>query len=291
MSPSVLHTPRTHVPSVYSTHQRIYLSRRLQLFTMPSLPSWLSDLSRRKLHVAASGRDGWRDTLNLRRFVLLKNSITQAEDPQPTAHTSSDAFIFPSNATSAEPSESPGTANSLNLQDAWLESVLETLEDDDDTLEVKVELVEDGDLAFHLDSELDDPFDSWAYDEDEYATHDAPLPFSSVHFLSSPSAVLPSSLHVPLQALLNSPHSHYNQPFVEPRYPEADYDLPLSEDSSDGESDDEDGPLTPYSGSEPSLRERQVEVIEPEIFVDPDSYFLYPSELDLISSPTFFQQC
>ena len=257
---------------------------------MPSLPSWLSDLSRRKLHVAASGRDGLRDTLNLRQFVLLKNSITQAEDPtpeKPTTHTSSDAYIFPSNNNCTESSPS------LNLQDAWLESVLETLEESDE-LEVKVEidLVED-DLAFQLDSELsDDPFDSWVYD-DEYATHDDPLPFpfSSDNFLSSPSsAVLPPSLHTPFQRLINSPHSPYNQPFVEPRYPEADYDLPDSDGSSDGESDDE-GPLTPYSGSAASLRERRVEVVEPEVFVDPDSYFLYPFELDLMSSPTFFQQC
>lgn len=241
---------------------------------MPSISSWLSDLSRRKLHVAALGRDGWRDTLNLRRFVLLKNSITHAQDPSPNSNPTEDrtsnSFIFPDSITPTEPSEPTRTTGAL--EEAWLASVLETLEEPDDQTEVKV----DEDIDF------DDPFESWVspFDQD-------PLPFAFSfpdNFLTSPS-VLP-----PLQALLiNSPHSAFNQPFVEPRYPEADYDLPDSDSSSECESDDDDGPLTPYSGSEPSLGERPA--IEPEVYVEADSYFLYPSELDLISSPPFIQQC
>lgn len=250
---------------------------------MNTISSWLSDLSRRKLHVAASGRDGWRDTLNLRRFVLLKNSITQAQDPSPTTSDTEDAtsnsFIFPTTMSPTEPSEQARTNTGvLESEDAWFASVLETLEVDDRT-EGKVDMVDEEDFDF------DDQFESWVSPFDEYAPDPLPFPFSSSdNFFASPS-VLP-----PLQALLlSSPNSAFNQPFVEPRYPEADYDLPDSDSSSECESDDDDGPLTPYSGSEPSLGQRPA--VEPEVYVEADSYFLYPSELDLISSPPFIQQC
>lgn len=252
---------------------------------MPSLTSWLSDLSRNKLHVAALGRDGWRDTLNLRRFVLLKNSITLAQDPSPSPHATShtedatsNTFIFPNNVTATEPSQPQHTTNVLESEEAWLESVLETLEESDDQTEGKVDITADEEFDF------DDPFESWISPFDEFSEDPLPFPFSFDNFLTPPS-VLP-----PLHALLiNSPNSAFNQPFVEPRYPEADYDLPDSDGSSEFESDDDDGPLTPYSGSEPSLGERPA--VEPVVYVEADSYFLYPSELDLISSPPFFQQC
>lgn len=247
---------------------------------MPSISSFLSDLSRRKLDTAASGRDGWRDTLNLRRFVLLKNSITQAETPPSPSPLSPIANI---------PAR-PSTSNTLDSEEAWLESVLETLEKSDNEVEVKVGAVDEEFTLF--ESELDDPFECWISSYDVYTVNGehAPFPLSSDSFLSSPS-VLPSfQPPVSLQFLIDSDCS-FHQDYVEPRYPEADLDLPLSDTSSDGDSeddddDDDDGPPTPYSGSQPSLREQSV--VEPQVYIEPDMYFLYPSEL---SSPPHFQHC
>lgn len=271
---------------------------------MPSISSWLSDISRRKLRTAASGHDGLRDTINLHRFVLLKNSITLAESP-----TSSSSSLSPQssllaqnddraevlaipNPMSGTPSHRhrPVTSPSLDSEEKWLESVLEDLDDDFDcNVEVEVHQVADDDLEF-LDSASQDSFESWAPPYDAFHVNH-PLPVPSDNFLSSPSPVLSPQFQPPtsLQFLFNPSTSHFNQPYVEPRYPEADLDLPLSDTNSDSESDDDDGLLTPYSGSQPSLREETT--TEPEVYVEHDCYFLYPSELDPISPPIYYQQC
>lgn len=250
---------------------------------MPSISSFLSDLSRRKLDTAASGRDGWRDTLNLRRFVLLKNSITQAETPPPSPSPLSPIANIP-----ARPSKE--SSNNLDSEEAWLESVLENLEkSDDNEVEVKVAAVDEEFTLF--ESELDDPFECWISSYDVYTVNGPPFPLSSDSYLSSPS-VLPSfQPPVSLQFLIDSSDCPFRQDYVEPRYPEADLDLPLSDTSSDGDSeddddDDDDGPPTPYSGSQPSLREQPV--VEPQVYIEPDMYFLCPSEL---SPPPHFQHC
>lgn len=266
---------------------------------MPSISSWLSDISRRKLHSAASGRDGLRDTINLRRFVLLKNSITHAESPSPSPSSPSQPPLLVSDDDRAEvvtlpdtvPVTSilghPETPPSLDSEEKWLESVLETLDDDFDCeVEVEVHQVvddDDEDLDF-LDSTSQDSFESWVPPYDD-------ISIPSDTFLSAPAPVLPPQFQQPtsLHFFLNSPDSHFNQPYVEPRYPEADLDLPLSDTDSESEDDDDDVPLTPYSGSQPSFREQSSS--EPEVYMEHDSYFLYPSELDPISPPLYYQQC
>jgi hypothetical protein len=190
------------------------------------------------------------------------------------------------------PGHRPDTSPSLDSEEKWLESVLENLDDDFDcNVEVEVHQVVDDDLDF-LDSASQDSFDSWAPSYDPFPINN-PLPVPSDNFLSSPSPVLSPQLQSSpsLQFLFNSPTSRFSQPYVEPRYPEADLDLPLSDTNSDSESDDDDdGPLTPYSGSQPSLGEQTT--AEPEVYVEHDSYFLYPSELDpIISPPIYYQQC
>ncbi|KAF8590525.1 hypothetical protein K439DRAFT_1657304 [Ramaria rubella] len=269
---------------------------------MPSITSWLSDISRRKLRVAASGHDGLRDTINLRRFVLLKNSISQAESPAPPQLSPEsslpkddhvETLVFPDVCSvSSSLSHISDTPPGHDTEEKWLESVLETLEDEfDGEVEVEVLPVEDDDddIDF-LDSSSSDSFASWAPQYDGLAFDD-PLPFSPNHTFSR-SAVLSSTFQPPTsrQLFFDSQNSHFNQLFVEPRYPEADFDLPISETSSDSETDDDDdGPSTPFSGSEHSLGGRGT--VEPGVYVEHDSYFLYPSELDLISPPIFYQQC
>ena len=268
---------------------------------MPSISSWLSDISRRKLRTVASGRDGLQDTINLHRFVLLKNSITHAsESPAPSSPSSQSSLLVQDEGRTEvlispdvaprTPSlgHRPDTSSNHDSEEKWLESVLETLDDDfDGDVEVEVHQVNDDDLDF-LDSSQDS-FESWGPPFDACPINH-PLPIPSDNFLSAPSPVLSSQLQSPtsLQFLFNSPNSHFNQPYVEPRYPEADLDLPISETNSDSESDD-DGPLTPYSGSQPSLGEQAT--TEPEVYVEHDCYFLYPSELDPISPPIYYQQC
>ncbi|KAF8507277.1 hypothetical protein JB92DRAFT_2961445 [Gautieria morchelliformis] len=262
---------------------------------MPSISSWLSDISRRKLRTAASGRDGLRDSINLHRFVLLKNSITHAESPSPSLSSQSsllvpdgdhsEVIVLPdTKPVTMSLGRHPDTTPTVDSEEKWLESVLETLDDDfDREVEVEVHQVDDNDLDF-LDSASQDSFESWVPPYDG-------LPIPSDNFLSAPTPVLSPQFQPPpsLQFLLNSPDSHFNQPYVEPRYPEADLDLPLSETNSDSESDDDDGPLTPYSGSQPSLGEHRT--AEPEVYIEHDSYFLYPSELDPILPSVYYQQC
>jgi len=269
---------------------------------MPSISSWLSDLSRRKLHVAASSRDGLRDTVNLRRFVLLKNSITNAESPSPSSsppysqHSpflSSDnppvhAPVVPEVCILSASNVSQSNTSSQASEEKWLESVLENLDDHDCEVEVKVAPVEE-ELAF-LGFGLDGLFESWVSPYDEYDENDSDsLPFSFPP--NDSSSVLPSMRSPTSLQLLSSPKSPLILPFIESRYPEADFDLPSSEASSDDESDDDDGggPLTPHGGSQSSLREQSD--IRPDLYRQLDSYFLYPSELDLTSPPTYFRQC
>ena len=259
---------------------------------MPSISSWLSDISRRKLRSAASGHDGLRDTINLHRFVLLKNSITHAESPSPSLPSQSPllvpdddrakVLVLPDTVpVTSSLGHRPETSPTVDSEEKWLESVLETLDDDFDC-EVEVEVHQVDDDVDFLDSASQDSFESWVPPYDD-------IPILSDTFLSAPTPVLSPQFQPPpsLHFLLNSPDSHFNQPFVEPRYPEADLDLPLSD--TDSESDDDDGPLTPYSGSQPSLREQPS--AEPEVYLEHDCYFLYPSELDPISPPVYYQQC
>lgn len=253
--------------------------------------------------MAASGRDGLRDTINLHRFVLLKNSITQAESPSPSPSSSQSSFIvaehdhdevlvFPeASALAASYDGQDGSSSTPDSEEKWLESVLEDLDDDfDGEVEVEVHPVEEDDDF--PDTASDDLFEPWSHSYDSLSV-DPPLSISQDHFVSSPSAVLspPFPQSPSLQLLFDSPDSPFNQLFVEPRYPEADFDLPISEASSDSDSDDDDdGPLTPYGGSQPSLDEQTAP--EPEVYVEQDSYFLYPSELDPISpQPLYYQQC
>ncbi|GJJ12200.1 hypothetical protein Clacol_006441 [Clathrus columnatus] len=270
---------------------------------MPSISSWFSDLSRRKLRLAASAHVGSRDTLNLHRLVLLKNSLTQAELPPPPPRYTQ-AIDSNSSSVVNNINDSLTTSESVVLSNAdshilqgdaekkWFDSILESLADDLDDIEVKVSTVEE-DIAF-LDSDLEDSLHSWVSPFEELTTND-PLPFAFPSDIFLTASVLPSmhpepSLHLFLHTP-NSQHSVYGRPsLMDSRYPEADYDLPLSDASSDAETeDDEDGPFTPYGGSRTSLREQAV--VNPEVYVEGDSYFLHGSEIDLFSPPSYIQQC
>lgn len=266
---------------------------------MPSISSWFSDLSRRKLRLAASAHVGSRDTLNLHRIVLLKNSLTQAElTPSPPEYPQA-AESTPPSAVNQELAfvspvallSNPGSAPPLgDAEEKWLDSVLETLTDDLDDIQVRISPAEE-DIAF-LDSHLEDSFHSWVSPYEELTAEETlPFSFPSDMFLIGP--VLPSmqsdpSLHLFFQTL-NSPHSYGRPSSVEFRYPEADYDLPVSDTSSDAETeDDEDGPFTPYSVSQASFGAQAA--VEPEVYVEDDSYFLLGPEIDLFS-PSYLQQC
>jgi hypothetical protein len=192
---------------------------------MASISSWLSDISRRNMRTAGSGRGGLRDSNNLCRFVLLKNSITHAESPSPSLFSQS-ALLVPDDDHSevivlsdTRPvtmslGRCPDTTPTLDSEEKWLESVLETLDDDfDRDVEVEVHQGDDNDVDF-LDPASQDSFESWV------PPYDA-LPIPSDNFLSAATPVLsPQFQPLPsLEFLLNSPDSHFNQQYVEPRYP------------------------------------------------------------------------
>lgn len=266
---------------------------------MNSISSWFSDLSRRKLRLAASAHVGSRDNLSLHRIVLLKNSLTQAEltsSPPEYPHLAepssspnvNNASILGTSVSMLLNSDSPSSRD--DAEEKWLDSVLETLADDFDDIEAKVSPTE-ADVTF-LDSDLESSLHSWVSPYEELDSDD-PLPFAFPSDIFLNASVLPSmqsnpSLHAFFHPHNTPPPSYDPSSPVEIRYPEADYDLPLSDASSEAESEDEDdGPATPYGGSQASLRARTV--FEPEVYGD--SYFLHGSEIDLFAPPSYLPQC
>ncbi|KAJ4488006.1 hypothetical protein J3R30DRAFT_3695663 [Lentinula aciculospora] len=258
----------------------------------------LSTLARSKLHKC-----------NLHRWVLLKNSLIRAV---PTASTSSltdpsgmaqaevedeeintedaDSFMFPD---AGKLVDSSGRDNTSEAE--WLDSLLETLGDDDE----------------HDEDEFGVDNGSVLQVDDEYDQMLSPLPspMSSSDDLINES-YLSSSFSYPYLApyppfqppLINSysldSTSVSHSPYVDPlpySYYELDddvADLPVPDAIEDTSDDESDSPLTPSVQSSASLslidpatiplpadRPRIVNHAAPHVFIDSDDSSFYPYEL------------
>lgn len=266
--------------------------------------SELSSLTRSKLSSSTS-----KESCSLHRWVLLKNSITRAPPSSPITPQSdqpelphdadeddleeSDAFMFPDVAKFGPVAES----NAAEAQ--WLDSLLETLGDDDD----------DDFNVGHLPADDDD---------DHLLLSPLPSPMSSSDdlvsqtYFHSPVPYIPTypfrpQLMLPYHPLPNDPLPYYDL--------EEDDDVPPVPDAIDDTSDDEsETPPTPsLRGSSSSLslpdpasvplpaERSRLGWAQPHIYVDgEDDYYspfeLHP-ELDPLPFPernpfnTYHQEC
>jgi hypothetical protein len=214
---------------------------------MSSQPSNLFTLARSKLNLSVDSKDGF----SLHRWVLLKNSIIQSlplatpasssssaeaayEDEEAGTDDETDSFMFPDAGKLVE-----GPATEVNASEAaWLDSLLETLGEDDDD-----DFNSDSDIRVSVVPVEDDE------DQDDLPQSPPISPMSSSDDLTSqsyyPYLVPYPPFPPPLISYNFSPSSppHYADPLPYCDLDDLD-DLPpvLIEDTSDDESD---APVTP----------------------------------------------
>ncbi|KDQ33586.1 hypothetical protein PLEOSDRAFT_21054 [Pleurotus ostreatus PC15] len=242
----------------------------------------LSTLARSKLHSSVSGRESW----NLHRWVLLKNSYHSTCIPSTAARTADitpvnipnlgsedveeadddddmevgDSFMFPDAGKLGEPRSSD--INSPESQ--WLDSVLEGLGDDDDDEDyttIASIRVSDTDLPTPEDEELLLSPLSPASSTDELPGGHSSYFADSIP-VTYPYIIPYPHFHPPLvhpyhfESTMHSPLSSIPRPYEDPLpYYDTDDVENLSvpdaiEDTSDDESD---APSTPSLGSRSSL--------------------------------------
>ncbi|KAJ3845230.1 hypothetical protein EV361DRAFT_1036608 [Lentinula raphanica] len=256
-----------------------------------SSSSSLSSLAHSKLHKCS-----------LHRWVLLKNSLiradtTQTNDPSDAGQTEvedeeintedSDSFMFPDAGKLVDRS---GRDSSSEAE--WLDSLLETLADDDDD-DFSVE----GGSILQVDDEYDQMLSP------------LPSPMSSSDDLTNES-YLASSFSYPYLVpyppfqppLINFESSSPTSPYIDPLpYYELDddgADLPVPDAIEDTSDDESDSPLTPSIQSSSSLtlidpatiplpadRPRIGSRASPHIYIDSDDSSFYPYELDFDPLP------
>lgn len=219
---------------------------------MASTSSSLASLARSKLHLSV----GSKSECSLHRWVLLKNSIVKApeEPPLPTATDSdsitlsnhdreyqrevvdddADSFVFPDADMFANFKRDDAGAST---EAEWLDSVLETLEDDEG-ITVDVQPVDDDEDDLALS-----PLNSPASSSDDLATHPSYYP-----------APITIPYPLPYQAL-EQLSAGYDAPFYRDALPHGDGDVYDVEEMSvpeavDDDSDDEssEAPTTPSLG-------------------------------------------
>jgi len=289
------------------------------------MSSNLSSLARSKLHLSISGKD----SCSLHRWVLLKNSIIRSPSPNHSTFTTTsqpevssafnnddgeedddaeevlgcvetDAFMFPDAGQLVSAPASSGTKSS---EAQWLDSLLETLGEDDD------------DDDFHPDS--DHQNSSLPVDDDEFPLY-SPIvsPMSSSDNLHQQSDYFPSiSVPYPVayppyqSSLLHAFPFNSSLPSLVSSVP-APYEVPLPyhdedvledlqvpdaiEDTSDDESD---APTTPSLGRSSSslsladaasiplpLDRSRLRHASPRVYSSDDSYF-YPFDIDPLPFP------
>lgn len=281
---------------------------------MPPDPNLFS-LARSKLHVSV-GKDN-----SLHRWVLLKNSMIRSlpaitstsqleaqascssdydEEDEAVTEEESDAFMFPDGGKLIDgPSEEVNTSEA-----AWLDSLLETLADDDDDytdadVHVSVFPVDDE------DDQLLSPSISPMSSSDDLPTTinmQYPVPYPSFHpplihsysnFDSSLSSIPPP---------YDDPLPYYGLEDDVPPVPDA------IEDTSDDESEDPPTPSVGQSTSSltlvdpasiplPGERSGLRHLIHPQVYTDTDDSYFYPLELDPIPFPDdrrhsyIYQEC
>ena len=298
--------------------------------TQPAHTTMLSDslysLARSKLHLSTSSKD----STSLHRWVLIKNSIVNSlsSTPPPAQPDTNNDSVDEDDDDADEVLDSVEVVNSFMFPDAgklvsestteeakaseaqWLDSLLETLGDDDDD-------------DFNVDSEHN--VSTLPADDDEF-----PL-YSPIVSPMSSSDDLPSDSYFPTSSI-SVPYSPYHPPLIhaydfttfEPLEPlvssfSAPYEDPLPynnldnledvpdaiEDTSDDESDAPTTPslgrssssltLDPASVPLPAERSSRLRHSDPRVYIDgDDQYFCF--EIDPLPFPdehftTSYNQC
>lgn len=279
---------------------------------MSTETSDLSTLARSKLHLSIS-----KDSCSLHRWVLLKNSIVRSTTPSPSTSTVSlekctaihanaadgsedeevcceegDAFLFPD----ACKLHSGGDANVSEA--AWLDSLLETLGDEDDyytgnDVHVSVMPVDDEDDSI---SPIMSPMSS-SDDLIHQQLHYYPSPIAVPYPVPYPPYHPPLIRSFELDSLI-SPLDSSRPPYCDP-LPYYDMDdvedlaVPEAiEDTSDDESDVVSTPSLLRSSTDLALvdpasvplpAERRLPQLH--IYVEPEDSQFYPYELDPLPFP------
>ncbi|KZT69077.1 hypothetical protein DAEQUDRAFT_727277 [Daedalea quercina L-15889] len=275
--------------------------------TEPS-PSLFS-MARTKLQSVVGS--GVKDSCSLHRWVLLKNSIYRShpsddaaaapdrddvsyaraqDDEAPGVEPEEVAFMFPDPDTLA----SPAAGSSNDSENAWLDSLLETLGGEDDLG------ADDGEGAASVsvlptdeDDELLSPLYSPMSSSDDLV--DQSSFYINPHAIPIPYPIPYPPLQSPLvQRWLDMDESSrlYHDPL--PYYDADDVDDLSVPDAIEDTSDDEsDTPATPFDHSTSSLvdpasvplppeRRRRSDLLQPQVYIDTDDSYFYPFELDPI---------
>lgn len=259
----------------------------------------LFSLARSKLHLSVGGKDN----CSLHRWVLLKNSIVQSSSVPATATATGPNPVYSLvNGEEDDPDEEVGSeeGDSFMFPDAgkfvgghtavvnsseadWLDSLLETLGDEDEdefTVDVHVSMLpvddDDDQLLF---SPMVSPMSSSddLPNQSPYVSYSYPVPYPP--------------FHPPLSHSYDSPLSSFPAPYEDPLpYHDLDDSENLSvpdaiEDTSDDESDT---PLTPSVRSTSSMtlidaasiplpvERSRLRHTHPHIYVDGDDSCYYP---------------
>lgn len=270
-------------------------------------PQSLFRMARSKLQSAIGS--GVKDTCSLYRWVLLKNSMTHSTPSDAAAASSDkadvtcvyrpdvdqgreeddeDAFMFPD----------PGEADAANPEQAWVNSLLESLGDEDD------DLVEEGTVSVTAcpvddDDEPLSPLCSPMSSSDDLVSHSS--------YYCNPHAI-PFPYPIPYPPLRDSPLSPWlegessRDSLIDARPPlyhdplpyynvDDTEDLPVPDAIEDTSDDESDAPCTPFEQSTSSLSpvdpafiplppERRVHSLQPQVYIDTDDSYFYPFELD-----------
>ena len=283
----------------------------------------LYSLARSKLHLSTSSKD----SCNLHRWVLIKNSIVNSlastpppvlpqlhndeddddDDADEVLHSVEvvDSFMFPDAGKLVSESV---TEEAMASEAQWLDSLLETLGDDDDDEFNNVSTLPADDDEFPLYSPIVSPMSS----SDDLPSQSSYYPTSSVSVPYPPYH--PPLIHAyhfdttfePLEHFVSSFSAPYEDPLP---YHDLD-DLEDVPDTIEDTSDDEsDAPTTPSLGRSsssltsdpasvplpPAERSSRLRHSDPRVYIDVvDHYFCF--EIDPLPFPdehltTSYNQC
>lgn len=289
---------------------------------MASESASLHSLARSKLHLSFGSKDG----CSLHRWVLLKNSITRTpastyspaatgpsvdvksvyplddgeEDDDADEEIGSeevDSFMFPDAGKFVE----GHTTNDNNSEAQWLDSLLETLGDDDED-DFGVESDANVSVVPADDDELLSPIGSPMSSSDDLPSQPSyyPLPITVAYPVPYPPFHPPLIRSYEFDPTFDSPLVSLPAPYDDPL---PYHDLDDAEESSvpdaieDTSDDESDAPTTPSlgrSGSSLSLAEAASIPLPtqrsrlrhpPHVYVDSDDSYFYPFEFDPLPFP------
>lgn len=273
----------------------------------------LFSLARNKLQSVVGG--GVKDSCSLHRWVLLKNSIIRSPPPivnniNATNEPDPDSAFRPEEALEQEEQDSfmfpdPRTIpddelSCANGEDQWLDSLLESLEGDEDDFRIS------NSASAHLpatdeDSEplspLYSPMSSSDDLVDQSSFYSYTMPYSSLHPPLVPSWFALETSTDSLDSFLPAtPPTLYDNPL--PYYDAEDVEDSLVPDAIEDLSDDEsDAPSTPSAVSSTSVsppgsitfaHPRARSQYDPQVYVEADSSYFYSFEPDPLPFPHEF---